>query len=161
MNETKSDLREKLKEKLVETGISVHALEKQAGLKRSAIQNILHGKSKKPSAEILYAITKVLGCSMQDLLGRNDSGTHTIFSQPKPLISSPASHSDEHLDLDLYTKAVKAASDILKSQHINLSQTFALNYIQEIYQYSLNSKQEDIDLRFAEWLASRLVSNNN
>ena len=40
--------------------LSIYALEKKAGLKRSAARNILQGFSKKPSAEALKAIAGVL-----------------------------------------------------------------------------------------------------
>lgn len=154
----KTALHDKLKEKLMEAGISVHALEKQAGLKRSAVQNILHGKSKKPSAEILYAITKVLGCSIQDLIGHKDTSNHSAFSQPNYLSTEDTTENNIPLNTDLYINAGKTAAKIFKSQNFNPNQTLALKYIQEIYQYSLNSKQEDIDQRFALWLFEKLFS---
>ena len=49
--------------------LSIYALEKKAGLKRSAARNILQGFSKKPSAEALKAIANVLECTVDDLVG--------------------------------------------------------------------------------------------
>src|SRR5438445_761981 len=67
-----SFLQQRLKEKMTAIRISAHALEKQAGLKPSAVQNILHGRSKKPSAEILFAVAKILGCPVDELIDNND-----------------------------------------------------------------------------------------
>ena len=59
---------QKLKNKISEVGISVHALEKKAGLKQSSIQNILYGKSKKPSFHIMQSIAQALNCTVTELL---------------------------------------------------------------------------------------------
>ena len=57
-----------IKEKMVEKGLSAHALEKLAGLKLSAVQNIIYGRSKNPSVNILIPIAQALGCTVSDLL---------------------------------------------------------------------------------------------
>lgn len=158
----KPTLPRKLKEKLQETGMSVHALEKQAGLKRSAVQNILHGRSKKPSAEILYAITKVLGCSIPDLIGQKepafDSPSQTALSLPVPDFNP--SKSEELFNGELYLCAVKYAVKILKIRDITLNQTKAMYFINEIYQYSNQNKKNTIDEAFASWLFEKLFSND-
>lgn len=152
---TKHDsLQARLRRKMVETGVSAHALEKQAGLRRSAVQNILYGKSKKPSAEILGAITKILGCSINELLGQQDNPQ----LKSHYLLESAADSSV--LDTQLYAQAVQVANQIFQTNHIILSKQDALNYINEIYQYALNSPQQDIDMTFAEWLAKKIAANN-
>lgn len=155
MDELNSTLQEKLKEKLSETGLSVNALEKQAGLKRSAVQNILHGKSKRPSADILLAISKILGCTMSDLLGQADNSTARI-EEHSLLYSSPA-NDDGYLNTDLYINAVKRAQKNFTKHRIHPSKQEALNYIYEIYQYSANTDSKEIDPRFAEWLLNKII----
>lgn len=146
-------LQEKLREKMSETGISAHALEKQAGLKRSAVQNILYGKSKKPSAEILRAISKVLDCSITDLLSQQDAGTQNNYL----VQSSPSSYS---LNTSLYAKAVQAANDIFNDNNVSPEKQDALNYINELYQYSFNNNNPEIDNNFAVWLFNKCWPNN-
>lgn len=47
--------------------LSILMLEREAGLKNHAVRNILRGKSKRPSADILQAIADVLGCTVKEL----------------------------------------------------------------------------------------------
>lgn len=155
MSKRESPLQVKLKKKIISAGISAHALEKQAGLKRSAVQNILYGKSKKPSAEILRAITKVLGCSINELLGMHDeTSTPPDFSQVNPTEIDSVS-----LDTTLYAKAVQHANLIFRTKNIVPNKQEALVFINEIYQYSINSGNQEIDIVFAEWLANKTWPN--
>ena len=61
-------LKDNLRSLIDKHNISVHALEKKAKLKIHSIQNILTGRSKKPSAETLQAIASVLGTTVEKLL---------------------------------------------------------------------------------------------
>lgn len=140
-----NDLGAKLKERMQIQGISAHRLEQEAGLKRSAVQNILHGRSRKPSAEILHAIAKILGCSITDLLG--DSSSVSSFSK--------AAIADETLNFRLYDEAVKRTYNILKKEEQLPSKQKTLEFINEIYQYSMDNKIDTIDMRFASWLAQK------
>lgn len=151
----KNILNERLKQKMDESGLSVHALEKKAGLKRSAIQNILHGRSKKPSAEILFAISKVFGCSMRELLDKNSPSVRYHGSTPRlPATPSvtPSPHNELPIDIELYVKAAKTAEKVFKQYSTRYNETAALTYILEIYQYSSKNHHENIDSCFAEWL---------
>jgi transcriptional regulator with XRE-family HTH domain len=152
-NEKQSALRVNLKHKLAEVGISVHALEKQAGLKRSAVQNIIHGKSKKPSADILFAITKVLGCQIQELVGQTP--TVRLFTPSRPAAVSMQT-TGTTFNADLYVKASKAAAIVFTQRQYEPNSAAAIDYIQEIYQYSVNSQKEEIDSFFAEWLFEKI-----
>lgn len=154
VSKKESYLKEILRKKMAEANLSAHALEKNAGLKRSAVQNILYGKSKKPSAEILGAITKVLGCSISDLLGEtNNKPAHNKI----PL--SPADDDNNVLDANLYAEAVKVANIIFETHNIIPNKQSALNFINEIYQYSLTNNKNEIDFNFAAWLAKRSLDN--
>lgn len=66
-----SFLAENIQTKLDEQKISVSEFERSAGLKRSAVANILTGKSKNPTIEVVISIANRLGCSIEELL---DSG---------------------------------------------------------------------------------------
>lgn len=141
-------LQQRLKEKLSEAGLSVHALEKQAGLKRSAVQNILHGRSKKPSAQILQAVAKILGCDINELLSTH-SATHASFT------NSAIASAEQTFNARLYTEAAQVAGDILQQAMAIPSTSQALFYIQEIYQYSVETNKTHIDNDFALWLANK------
>ena len=144
MSDKKTYLKEMLYKKMSEANLSAHALEKQAGLKRSAVQNILYGKSKKPSAEILGAITKVLGCSIDDLLNKsNQPSTKTVETD------------NSALDALLYSKAAQITHEILAAQSISPTKSELLSYIDEIYQYATSNHLREIDVNFAVWLAKK------
>ncbi len=158
----KNILNERLRQKMDETGLSVHALEKKAGLKRSAVQNILHGRSKKPSAEILFAISKVFGCSMRELLDKNSPPVHYHDSIPQlihPPAPATAQRNEIPIDIELYVKAVKTAEKIFKKFPTSYNETAALNYILEIYQYTAKNNHEKIDSCFAQWLFNKSFRN--
>ncbi len=140
-------LQDRLRNKMAEIGISAHALEKQAGLKRSAVQNILHGRSKKPSVQILHAITKILGCNINDLLS-----TPTIASYTSPQLTTT---NDTQLNLELYSQAVIIAEQIFQKMQLKPTSTQSLGYIQEIYQYASSHGSSEIDAQFANWLAQK------
>jgi len=142
-----NDLSAKLKERMQIQGISAHRLEQEAGLKRSAVQNILHGRSRKPSAEILHAIAKILGCSITDLLG-DPSSTISWGSKKATVV-------DETLNFRLYDEAVKRTYNVLKKEEQLPSKQKTLEFINEIYQYSIDNKIDAIDMRFASWLAQK------
>lgn len=71
--------------KLHEQKISISEFERSAGLKRSAVANILTGKSKNPTIEVVISIAKRLGCSIEDLIGsgERDKGTRSINVNPE------------------------------------------------------------------------------
>jgi transcriptional regulator with XRE-family HTH domain len=142
-----TQLQSVIKEKMSELGISVHALEKQAGLKRSAVQNILHGRSKNPSANILHAVAKILGCNINDLLAHPDTGQTTHTETQKT--------SAEPFNLTLYAEAAHIAQNTLKDHPTPLGTEESLRYIRELYQYSVDTQLPRIDKNFATWLAGK------
>lgn len=145
-----TQLQEALKEKMSEIGISVHALEKQAGLKRSAVQNILHGRSKNPSAHILHAVAKILGCNINELLNHSQA----TFTEPSH-ITEQKENTAEHFNIELYAEAARMACDTLSNNPPSLNTSQSLRYIKEIYQYALDSHLPYIDKNFATWLAGK------
>ncbi len=81
-----SSLAENIQIKLDEQKISVSEFERSAGLKRSAVANILAGKSKNPTLEVVISIANKLGCSIEELLDSvapKDKGTRSININPK------------------------------------------------------------------------------
>lgn len=141
-------LQQRLREKMSEIGISAHALEKQAGLKRSAVQNILHGRSRKPSAQILLAVTKILGCDINDLLGHQEEEFQDATLESEAL-------QDAAVNTHLFAEAAQVANEIVQGFGITPTAPQLLKFINEIYNYSLRSQKASIDRNFAEWLANK------
>lgn len=125
---------------------SLSELGKAADLKLHAIQNILRGTSKKPSAESLQAIADALGCSVKDLLNREG-----IFQEDAtPELVQDFSHIPyEHAALLMQT--VQWVNERLDQDKRKLSVKQTLLCVEEIYLRSLQKDPTKIDQEFAEW----------
>lgn len=82
-----SSLADNIQMKLNQQKISISEFERSAGLKRSAVANILTGKSKNPTIEVVISIAKRLGCTVEDLIGsgESDKGSRSIDVNPETL----------------------------------------------------------------------------
>lgn len=150
-------LQQKLKSKMAKLGLSVHALEKQAGLKRSAVQNIIHGRSKNPSAQILQAIAKILGCNINDLIS-NSEVSYSITPQNGTSSHSGLTNDEKPFDIALYAEAASVAKDIFSELSITPSFNQSIHYLKEIYQYSIETRLQHIDKSFSSWFAKKYFS---
>lgn len=144
------EIGERIREKLIEAGLSVHALEKKAGLRPSAIQNILYGKSKKPSINTIQAIARALNCTVPDLLEENENPFQGISRQEEKYISQT-----NEWNIDLYINTLKIVSNLLKNKNISLPKEKTLEYADEIYTYSLKTKSNAVDEIFADWIIEK------
>lgn len=143
-------LQKQIQNRLEEKNLTINALEKQAGLKRSAARNILQGLSKKPSAETLKAIANVLGCSVDDLIGPNDSSLTSISFKTNS--TSKVTHPwNEKLYVNTLNAILKNLKD--KKPDLKFEQVTAL--IGEVYKYSLAKKSDKIDQDFVKWIINK------
>lgn len=136
-----------LKRKMTEHGLSVHALEKKAGLKPSALHNILYGRSKNPTINILQAVSQALNCSVSDLIG--DELEHKEDVTQTSTEASP-------WHPDLYLSCMHMAYSLFSTKEFSYTKKNILDFIEEIYTYSLQSSLQEVDKHFAEWLLQRI-----
>lgn len=141
----------KIKEKMDSQHLTVHALEKEAGLKPQAVRNILWGKSKNPGAAVLKGIAKVLNCSIDELLGDNN---------PE---SSSFSHSAAYQELDikdtkLFREVNNEAISLYESHKYEPTIKEFIFLIMEVYTYSLERNSGKLDRKFADWLYAKNFS---
>lgn len=133
-------LKDKIKLMMQEKRLSTSELEKLAGLKISSVRNILLERTKHPKAETLQAIAEVLGCSVQELLGKE---------LPPPLKEEP-SPPLEHPRLLL--ESMKILVSYLEHEECTLSLDQALKVTKETYLFSSQQPNPKIDERFAKWI---------
>ncbi|OJW51124.1 MAG: hypothetical protein BGO67_12405 [Alphaproteobacteria bacterium 41-28] len=126
--------------------LSLSALEKKAGLKTNIVQNILRGKSKKPSAEILQAVSEVLECTVKDLLNKEE-----IFQENETLESDKEILNNKYEHPKLLQDTVKWINDFTTQQDAELTVSQVLTSIQEIYLHSLQTNPIKVDQEFGEW----------
>ena len=137
-------LQKRLKEKMIAKGLSAYNLEQQAGLRSSAVQNILSGRSKNPGIDTLTAIAKILECSIDELIKEEVS-----FNGPPP--------SFHPWDGRLYNLSLELILKLCKSKGTPISKEIALKYAEEVYAYSINANRKIPDKSFAKWIVEKAL----
>ncbi len=136
--------------------LSVMTLEKMAGLKTHAVRNIIRGNSKKPSAEILQAVSDVLGCTVKDLLTKQE-----IFQEDELIASKEGIMNTTCDSLDLLQATVKFVEEKLiqknKNQKMKPTVRQSLICVEEIYLHSLGRDPSKVDEEFGEWFINLTV----
>lgn len=133
--------------------LSVRALEKEAGLKTHAVQNILRGKSKRPSADILQSVSDILGCTVKDLLA-----TQEIFQEDESSRTKNEILQDPYEHPALLLETVKTVNDKLQQKGSALTVEHVLACIEEVYIHSLQRNSEKVDQEFVDWFIDLLTS---
>lgn len=143
-----------IKKKMTEKGISVHALEKQAGLKSSAVHNILYRRSKNPSIRVIKAIADALECDIAELV---EERPRTINNLPDKLAPNPPAKEDVPWNPSLYLESFEKINSLITKNKINLTKEKVLSIVEEVYSYSQNSGNNKVDAYFAEWLLNKRI----
>ncbi|MBY0281856.1 MAG: helix-turn-helix transcriptional regulator [Alphaproteobacteria bacterium] len=148
-------LSKKIKERIHEKGLSTHALEKKAGLKPSAVQNILYGRSKNPSVTIIKAIARALGCKITDLI--DEDIAQPLTQQTKIPYSSLPNEEKETIDWDqnLYLQCFQEVNILLEQERVIFSREKILEIVEEIYTYSQGNSMKIPDKYFSKWLIEK------
>lgn len=143
---------EHLKNKMAEKGVSVHALEKQAGLKSSAIHNILYGRSKNPSIRVIKAIADALECDIAELIEDRSTTTNNNSARIEP---KSTTKEDVPWDSALYLDSFEEINSLINKNKLSLTKEKILNIVEEVYTYSQNSGKNKVDSYFAEWIINK------
>lgn len=125
---------------------SILTLEREAGLKTHAVRNILRGKSKRPAADILQAVSEVLGCTVKDLLQ-----TQEIFQEEELAESNDERLHTTYAYPTLYVETVQFVNDILQQKGETATVKQAQTCFEEIYFNSAQKDPSKVDKEFGEW----------
>ncbi len=135
---------EKILEKIEEQNLSVQGLEKKAGLKINVVRNILSGHSLKPNIDILIAVAKALGCTVNDLVSESED---QLSNQKDKIVM--------FTNMELLQSTMSYLGDQIKAgKEINSLALF--DAIQEIYTFSENNNKITCDEGFAKWYLDRM-----
>lgn len=140
-----SNLAHKIKDLIEENHLSIQGLEKKSGLKIGAVRNILTGHSKKPSAEILLAISKVLGCSIGELLDEEISQKH----------SKNVLQEFDFKNVDLFEKVALYLIDFCRNNDIVIENIKFHEDLLHVYKYLEENNKSVFDERFCKWYMMR------
>lgn len=149
----KTNLSKQLATRLKAKNISVHSLEKEAGLKTHAVRNIVRGKSKKPSAEIMQAIADVLGCTVRDLLESPDIFDEISTEEVETIVDKTL-----FTNRALLEKTVVCINSILSKSSKEITIRQALTCIEEVYVHALKNGANKPDEEFASWFIDLIQS---
>ena len=132
-----------LKRIMEEKRVSINALERRAGVKPSAVQNIVYGRSKSPGINTIRAIAQALECSIAELIG----------SEASPSIENPSI--TRQWDIDLYVASLNTVFNLSKDRNSTLSSNDLFFCTEEIYRYSLAADKKQPDQDFAKWILDK------
>ncbi len=136
----------RLKHYMQEKNLRTSDLEKLSGIKTSGVRNILLGKTKHPKAETLQAIAEVLGCSIAELLGKEDLTQGKTPESPK--VENP----------QLLLEATKSLVSLLEKESGGLTLDQACAIIKETYVYSTQNDSKNVDQQFVKWFFAKQKS---
>ena len=136
---------ENIQTRLEEQKLSVSEFERLAGLKRSALSNILSGKSKNPTLEVVISIANRLKCSIEELLDSGipgNRGTRSLNVNP--------SNPEEYL---LFFEIGNLLLNKLKSLNIHPSFTKFTNCFRELFYYAIHGHRNKLkEEEFLLWI---------
>lgn len=127
-------LKDKISYHLENKKISVAEFERSAGLKQSAVRNILYGKSKSPTIDTIQVIAREMKISVDELLSsKNDSMSN-----------------DDPVDIGVLRKVTSEVTTMLNNRKSNLCLREIICLFEEAYKYSIHKGKVDAD--FIAWL---------
>lgn len=129
-------LEEEIKKRIAKKNINISKFERDNNIKPHSVRNLLYGKSKNPSVQLLYTIATALECTIENLIEKTDN-------------------TDQDINLIKFLKITEEIVKNLidKSENIKLERMFLL--IREIYSYSKDKQSNEIDLPFINWLIEK------
>ena len=133
-------LSKKIKEILSEQNISASSVEKKAGIGPSSLQNILQGRVKNPSLEIIKSIAGALGYTTSELLGEIPESSRIINLMR-----------EKQWDQELYLNILRSILSIYELHQLKVSKLDILESIEYIYDYCLQYNKKKPDKDFVEW----------
>ncbi len=137
-------LSQKISLLLKQKKLTITEFEKASGLGKSAVSNIIHGRSKNPSIELISTIAKNLGCTIEYLILEP-------CPQDKVIPSNETNYK-------LCVEAANRLAEHLMSNEINVPASNFYKCAQEIYQFARESGQEYIDERFVKWSTKKFIA---
>jgi len=128
-------------------GISIAELERRAGLKTCAVRNILDGRSKNPNIDTLRAIAQEFDQKIDELL------------EPENATSQQFEHNTDLYGFDplLFMKAYNEILNKVKQFSLKITIDEMLDYIKQVYEYSIECDLKLIDERFVKFVLRQKI----
>lgn len=145
-----SALKRNIKTQLERNRLSISELERRAGLKPSAVRNILDGRSKKPNIEMLRAIAKQF-----------DQGVDALISEEEDALTgtNESSKSKYGFDTILYHDVFHELTRMIGENNIKVTIDEFQSYAKQVYDYCIESELTFIDKRFVKYTLREKIKN--
>lgn len=127
--------------------ITIAELERRAGLKSCAVRNILDGRSKNPNIETLRAIAQEFNQNIDELINPN----HDLGDNHQDTIPQYG------FDSLLFMKAYNEILNQIKQLSLQVSIDEMLEYIKQVYEYSIECNLKTIDERFVKYVLRQKI----
>jgi len=129
-------LKDNIESLISQKNYRVSKVEELAGIKHGNLSNILTGRSKKPSAEILLSIANVFGVTVEELF-KNKA------IQPSKYLTKE--------ELNLFLNIITYLSNQIESKKIPIYYKDFIFMVNEVYEYSSSNGDNQIDNKFIDW----------
>lgn len=132
--------------------LTPYAVEKQTGIKKSTIHNILLGRVKSPTINTLLAIANALKCRVSDLIDEDD--IHSLMVRDGM---------GQNLNWELYIDTLLKVGSHLEKHKIAINENKIMDkrkvyeLVEEVYRYSLRTSKQLADQAFTEWAADKFI----
>jgi transcriptional regulator with XRE-family HTH domain len=141
-----------IKKRMQEMRLTPYAVEKQTGIKKSTIHNILLGRVKSPTIGTLLSIAGALKCRVSDLV--DEDNIHSLIAHDGP---------GQALNWELYIDTLLKVGCHLEKHKVAINENNIMDkrkvyeLVEEVYRYSLRTSKQLADQAFTEWAADKFI----
>lgn len=138
-------LKKKIQRAIEDADISVLEFERRAGVRQSAVSNILYGRSTNPSSKLLQAIANEIGCTFESLLNPNEKSSGK---------GKKGSSKTWKVNIMIAKKAMNEMVRLTSEMNIDVTSNSKefFDCVREVHDYSVSHDKNDIDYKFAQWI---------
>ena len=143
-------LRSKIQAYLVDHAISLKAFERMTGLKYRSLSNIMYGQSNRVSIFTYAKIAKVMGCTVEELMGKQEKVS------PKDPLKVSVKDSPTISDGKMLLAHLDLILRICKDNGVLLSPRQVCRMLEQSYLFTTKSEDKSPDRTFINWLLERV-----
>lgn len=142
-------LRARISSYLEENKMTIKALERKAGLKYGALNNIVYGLTTRTNIFLYAKLAKVMGCTVDELMGKR------ISAPPSDPLRSGAKNSPSVPDGKMLLAHLDYILLACEERKVSLSPTQVCSILEQSYLFSVKEGQKQPDHTFVRWLLER------
>lgn len=138
-----------LRKLIAEAGINDIDLARTLNMPNSTLNQLLKADHLRPRIDTLIPIAKYFNVSIEQLIGEQPLPHSTVAETPTKTV--PKSFQGKW-EPDLFIRCLETTSQLIKQNRYQADAEQVISIIREVYFFSLNKKDKEIDPSFIEWL---------